>query len=519
MKKVQFLSHAGVVVIVAGLAACNANSEGDGVTPSVTSPVVRAARLQLLSRFGQAPQTQGDADDAAVSDDTNADADDSLSRSASAKYRLIDMGTFGGPSSQGTNETLAGPLVATGWSATPMRKPKDSNRVICGGQDGLIKYITHTFEWRHGRISDLGSLGGNDSCSIPFWINAHGVIAGMSENGKFDHEIGTNQSRPVLWQNDEIRDVGTFGGDQGLALDVNDSGQATGMATNRTPDQFSFLDILILLRHKGTQTRGFLWDKGKLTDIGTLGGNDTYAEFINRRGEISGSSYVNDAPNSTTGIPTMDPFLWRHGKMKDFGTLGGVFGVVNAMNDNGWVVGQSDLVGDTMFHPFVWNGSVMIDIGTAGGSFGQATAINNRGEVVGKTTTAGDQYEVAFAWKDGVRTDLPPLKGDCTSQAWGVDSRGIVVGNSTSCGTKYPQIADKHVVIWDHGMAINVNRLVAKNASLQIAVVGPYSEAGPEVINDRGDIAGIGVRPGVPHYKAYLKGRAFLLIPIGDPEH
>jgi hypothetical protein len=54
---------------------------------------------------------------------------------------------------------------------------------------------------------------------------------------------------------------------------------------------------------------------------------------------------------------------------------------------------------------------------------------------------------------------------------------------------------------------------VEKGASLNIAQVGGLSQAGPGVVNNRGEIVGIGTPPGVPRYNAYLKGQAFLLIP------
>ena len=205
--------------------------------------------------------------------------------------------------------------------------------------------------------------------------------------------------------------------------------------------------------------------------------------------------------------------------MVDLGTLGGTFSFVDAMNDRGVVVGQSNLAGDTTYHAFVWKGAKkMIGVGTAGGTQGAAWAVNDAGEVAGFTTTTGDVNYRAFIWKDGRRTDLPPLRGDCGSLAWGIDGRGRVIGNSTACPKGSGPLPcqacnlDK-VVIWDHGTAIDVNELVAPEAPLIIRAVGPLSLAGLGVINDRGEIAGLGTPPGVPRSKWSLKSRAFILIP------
>lgn len=434
-----------------------------------------------------------------------------------ARYRLIDMGTLGGGTSQGTQLNLSGDeTTVIGWSALPLPPPPHGMPIICGGSDNFIKHVTHAFQWRDGRVFDMGSLGGRKYCSIPSQSppNSSGDFVGLSENGSVDPQTGFDQSRAVIWKNGRIHDLGSFGGYQNGGNQVNDRGQAVGFSTNTVPDQYSFIDFIFLGSTAGTQTRAFLSEHGSMRDLGTLGtGNDAWAFFINRHGQITGVSYTNTTPNSTTGFPTIDPFFWDGKKMTDLGTLGGTFSLPNAMNDRGEIVGQSNLSGDSTHHPFYWKSGNMIDLGTAGGSNGGAAAINDSGEVIGSTSTGGDQYYRAFIWKNGMRTDLQPLPGDCGSQAFGIDSRGVVVGNSTSCKTYYPYFAANRVVMWDHGKVINVNKLVEKDPALRIVQVGPASQAGAGVFNDRGEIAGIGVRPGVPRWKAFEKGRAFLLIP------
>ena len=55
----------------------------------------------------------------------------------------------------------------------------------------------------------------------------------------------------------------------------------------------------------------------KLLDLGTLGGQNSFAFGINNLGQIVGTSELESGQSRA--------FLWENGEMMDLGTLGGQF--------------------------------------------------------------------------------------------------------------------------------------------------------------------------------------------------
>jgi probable HAF family extracellular repeat protein len=129
-------------------------------------------------------------------------------------------------------------------------------------------------------------------------------------------------------------------------------------------------------------------------DLGTLGGDWSFAQDINARGQVVGGSMAVAGP-----YRPFHAFLWEAGTgMQDLGTLGGDGSVAYGINAQGQIVGYSTTAAD-LGHAFLWEaGTGMQDLGTLGGPHSIAYGINERGQVVGwASTTTGAMH--AFLWE------------------------------------------------------------------------------------------------------------------------
>lgn len=429
------------------------------------------------------------------------------------QYTLYDLGTLGGPDSilsffviSLTNKG------AIGGAQTAVPDPFNPNCFGPAFWDMIPDCnVMHAFLWNHGTLTDLGALPGHhgNNSSVANAINNEGVIAGMAENGRVDPDTGYPEVRAVIWSNGKIRNLGTLGGTQSAAMDVNDLGQVVGGGLNATEDPLSagFGLGYGMIWPGTTQLRAFVWQNGVMRDLKTLGGPDAFAIAINQFGQIAGESYTSYNINPWTEIPTEDPFLWTNGKMIDLGTLGGTIGYSVWLNDRGQVVGVSDLAGDEYSHGFIWDRGVLRDLlpPANGGNYSWTYWINGLGDVVGGATLSGDELNDAMLWRFGKPIDLGTIGQDVCSEATGMNDFGQIVGISNECSGPWDPSgwATMRAFLWQKGRPmVDLNALVEKNPSNLHLFWGAY-------INDSGEILAQGVlSTGDIH--------AALLVPSGD---
>jgi probable HAF family extracellular repeat protein len=429
---------------------------------------LKRAKLAILLAFSAAITAS-----AALAKPSSGNA---TSLQGSYPYRVVDLGTFGGPNGEQNypGQSLLNDGTAIGEADTPVPDP---NAPICFSDC----YVSPAFEWLHEQLLNLGALPGqNGSCGI--WLANDHLVAGVSENG-VDQSAGWQLTEAVLWKNGTLIDLGTLGGNQSSAGAVNDFGQVVGTALNGITDPAPGSAGLVAAQNcavtpiNTTEARAFLWQNGVMHDLGTLGGPDAGASLINDRGQVAGQSFTNATVNASTGYPTLDPFLWQNGKMRDLGTLGGTSGTATWLTPAGVVAGTSDLAGDQTHHAFLFDGALR-DLGTLGGSNSEAFEANDAGDIVGRADfSPSNPHHHAFLWRNGKMADLGTVDGGPNSTAVAVNSHDQVVGDGSN----------DHGWLWQNGTIADLNTLISPNSGINVIATA--------AINDNGEIYGTGLTP------------------------
>lgn len=340
------------------------------------------------------------------------------------------------------------------------------------------------------RVTTLPSLGGTVSRGNS--INNRGWVSGYSN-------LPGNQSRhATLWLDGTAFDLGTLGGPNSSVVwpVKNNRGLIVGISQTATPEplgeNWSCAAFFPGATATGFTCLGFVWEKGVMRALPTLGGNNGFATGANNRGQVVGWA-ENTVQDRTCVAPQVLQFravLWEPEKdrIQELPPLpGDTSGAATAINNRGQVIGISgtcdQAVGRfTAAHAVLWDKGRVIDLGNLGAMmWNTPMAINQRGDVVGFASLPGDDPDSpalrAFLWtrRDGIQ-DLGTLPGDVSSEAHGINDRGQVVG--VSCDAD----GGCRAVLWEDGVIKDLNTLGAPGYA------GILTTA--QDINDRGVITG-----------------------------
>ena len=417
------------------------------------------------------------------------------------RYKLVDLGTLGGPISYGSANGDGGRLlnndgVVSSYADTSVPDPFAPD--FCFDADCLV---AHAYRWRNGRMRDLGALAEGYS-SLAAGINDRGWSIGASQTGLLD-PYPFPQNRAVAWIGRRMINLGTIeGGSNSIGISINNLGQMVGISDNGVPDPFSLFQA-------GIQIRTFFWAHGDLHDIGSLGGPDTVPGpgCTNQRPRsIVGASYTSFAPNADTSIPTLDPFLWENGKMVDLGNLGGTVSFGQCANNRGDVIGQSNLPANLVTHAFLWRKGRIKDLGTLVGDNSEAIWMNDAGDIVGSADLPAPDIHDAVRWRHGHILDLGTVDGDACSRGRAINSKGQIVGGSSDCRNFL------HAFVWEEGgPMLDLNTLIPPDSGLQLT--NAFN------INDRGEILAKSIAVSVMPIDDEDLGHVVLLIPCNEEKN
>jgi probable HAF family extracellular repeat protein len=321
--------------------------------------------------------------------------------------------------------------------------------------------LAHVFGWQDGKTRDLGSFGQSDNSVAG--VNAHDQIAVTREVAPYG--IGPAGMPPLppprafLWQKGRFTSLGTLGGSSSFAVAINDNAQIVGVSETKESGRVPI-------------SHAFLWQEGKMIDLGTLGGRWSDASAINDRGQVVGSSQTRSGQAHA--------FLWQDGKMTDLGLLGGRWSEAVAINEQGQVIGLSATARspNDMDQAFVWENGKMTDLRTRVDPDRITLAINNNGQIIGTRGTAASP--IGFLWQNGKITTLGTLDGQTTIPT-GINDHGQIVGGTTTATFR------SQAFLWQNGTLTALPSLT-RLASNPIVRIDP---SGTRIVADSGEAAGL----------------------------
>ena len=185
-------------------------------------------------------------------------------------------------------------------------------------------------------------------------------------------------------------------------------------------------------------------------------------------------------------------FVWDSTTgMTDLGTLGGDTSYALGINDSGVVVGYSSLSDNVTTHVFLWTptgGMVDISAGQPGIS-SQGNFINARGDIAG-SSRVGTRTQVPAARIGTHWASLPSLHGDERNYGFGINKFGQVTGQQYGDPDFYV-----HAFIWEPRSGTK--------SILPSIPTGGVNTVG-NAINDHSHVTGTGDNPRLGGYEAVV---------------
>jgi len=298
-----------------------------------------------------------------------------------------------------------------------------------------------------------------------------------------------------------VTDLGTLGGSQSYAYGINNAGQVVGYS-------FPTGELNGL-------ARAFVYTDGVMTDLGAPVGTESFAYAIDEAGLVVGRAEG-------------QAVMYSGGTISSLGTPPGSaspYGCAYAINNSGQIVGWAQVA---WAHGFICSSGQVSDLGTLPGAlYSYAYGINDSGQVVGMAASVGHSYPHAVLFAGGAVSDLGTLPGGTNSSATAINALGQIVGWSFADGG-----TDPHAFLLTNGqmldlglgsaLAINDNGDTVGSGAFFYsagvrsdlnALIDPtlgWTLQDATGINDKGQIVGYGLSPaGETH--------AFLLTPIPEP--
>ena len=334
------------------------------------------------------------------------------------RYTVVDLGQVGPAPGQpyaiADNGLIGGEIVLTDPAVAHavlwlQGKRKDIGSPGLGGPNSSI-FGTNVWGQAVGQAdTKTGDPNGEDFCGAK--------MLALTDSG--------NTCVPFLWENGSmfplprLRNSAGKEGSNGQALKINDWGLAAGTAENGELDKtcpgasvsaqrIEFKPVIWTGPYPGAQAH--------VHQLATVDNDpDGIAFDVNRLNQVVGATGT-CGPFNTVELNNLTPLhavLWQNGKPTDLGNLGGdgkAFGIyATGVNDSGQVVGVSDTTGDASFHGFFWQRGRITDLGTLkGDAYSLALAIDNHGMVLGTSLDANFNLR-AVLWHNGEPTDLNTL--------------------------------------------------------------------------------------------------------------